>query len=154
MSEPVDEMFSEATEQLPDNNEVERKRSELISWIKQGNKLSKTIKQLEKSLPNVIEKVYDEWMTERNEKASAALCDLVISKFALLLGGLDAIEDPKTLEEQLKSDELLRTDIERMTMSIAPYIPLIGILSGGLTILNVVHTHRNNKISDEDAKKE
>ncbi len=154
MSEPVDEMFSEATEQLPDNNEVERKRSELISWIKQGNKLSKTIKQLEKSLPNVIEKVYDEWMTERNEKASAALCDLVIGKFALLLGGLDAIEDPKTLEEQLKSDELLRTDIERMTMSIAPYIPIIGILSGGLTTLNVVHTHRNNKISDEDAKKE
>ncbi len=56
MSEPVDEIFSEASEQLPDNNEVERKRSELISWIKQGNKLSKSIKQLEKSSPNVIEK--------------------------------------------------------------------------------------------------
>ncbi len=55
MSEPVDEIFSEATEQLPDDNEVVRKRSELISWIKQGNKLSKTIKQLEKSSPNVIE---------------------------------------------------------------------------------------------------
>ena len=60
--------------------------TELISWIKQGNK------QLEKSSPNVIEKVYDEWMTERNKKASAALCDLVISKFTLLLGGLDTIE--------------------------------------------------------------
>jgi ribosomal protein S16 len=82
----VDEIFSEATEQLPDNNEVERKRSELISWIKQGSKLSETIKQLEKSSPNVIEKVYDEC----NEKESAAPCDLIISKFALLLGGLDA----------------------------------------------------------------
>ena len=86
----VDEIFSEATEQLPDNNEVERKRSELISWIKQGSKLSETIKQLEKSSPNVIEKVYDEWMTQRNEKESAAPCDLIISKLALLLGGLDA----------------------------------------------------------------
>ncbi len=79
MSEPVDEIFSEAPEQIPDNSDVERKRSKLISWIKQGNKLSKSIKQLEKSSPNVIEKVYDEWMTERNEKASAALCDLIIS---------------------------------------------------------------------------
>ena len=79
-------MFSESTEQLPDNNEVERKRSELTSWIKQGNKLSKTIKQLEKSSLNVIENVYDERMTEGSEKASAALCDLIISKFALLLG--------------------------------------------------------------------
>ncbi len=146
MSEPIDEIFSEATEQLPDNNdEVERKRSDLISWIKQGNKLSKSIKQLEKSSPNVIEKVYNEWMTERNEKASVALCDLVISKFALLLGRLDAIEDPKTLEEELKSDALLRADIERITMTIAPYIPFIGILSGGLTTLGAVQAHRNNK---------
>ncbi len=41
MSEPVDEIFSEATEQLPDSSKVERERSELISWIKQGNELSK-----------------------------------------------------------------------------------------------------------------
>ncbi len=154
MSEPVDEIFSDATEQLLDNNDVERKRGELICWIKQGNKLSKSIKQLEKSSPNVIEKVYDEWMTERNEKASAALCDLVTSKFALLLGGLDAIEDPKTLEQELKSNELLRADIERITMTIAPYIPFIGILSGGLTTLRAVQAHRKNKRSDEDAKKE
>ncbi len=46
MSEPVDEIFSKDTEQLSDNNdEVERKRSELISWVKQENKLSKSIKQ-------------------------------------------------------------------------------------------------------------
>ena len=70
-------------------------------------------------------------------KASVALCDLVISKFALLLGGLHAIEDPKTLEE-LKTDKLLCVDIKRITMTIAPYIPFIGILSGGLTILGAV----------------
>ena len=79
-----------------------------------------------KTSPNVIENVYDEWMRERNEKASAALCDVVISKFALLLGGVDAIEDPKTLEEELKSDELLRADIERITMTIAPYLLLFN----------------------------
>ena len=152
MSEPVDEIFSEATEQLPDNDEVERKRAELISWIKQGNKLGETIKQLEKSSPNVIGKVYDEWMTERNEKASAALCNLVISKFALLLGGLDAIEDPKTLEKELKSNELLRA--ERITMTIAPYIPFIGILSGGLTTLGAVRAHSNNKRSESEEVKE
>ena len=84
-------------------------------------------------------------MTERNEKASAALCDLVISKFALLLGGLDEIEDPKTLEEKLKSDALLRADIERITMSIAPYILLIGILSGGLTTLGAVRATETTK---------
>ena len=54
-------------------------------------------------------------------------------------------EDPKTVEEEIKSDELLRADIERITMFIAPYIPLIGIQSGGLTTLNAVHTHRNKE---------
>ena len=63
-------------------------------------------------------------MTECNEKARAALCNLVISKFALVLGGLDAIEDPKTLEQELKSDELLRANIKIITMTIAPYSPL------------------------------
>jgi hypothetical protein len=67
---------------------------------------------------------------------------------------LSSWEDPKTLEEELKSDELLCAVIERITMSIAPYIPLIGILSGGLTTLSAVHTHRNNKRSDEDKKEE
>ena len=38
MSEPVDEIFCEATEQPPVSDEVERKRAELISWVKQGNK--------------------------------------------------------------------------------------------------------------------
>ncbi len=152
MSEPVDDIFSEATERLPDNNEVERKRSELVSWIKQGNKLSKTIKQLEKSSLNVIKKLYNEWMTERNEKASSALCDLVINKFTFFLGGLDTIGDRKTLEEGLKSNELPRADFERITMTIALYIPLIGILSGGMTTLGVVRAHRNNTKPDEDAK--
>ena len=73
------------------------------------------------------------------------MCDVVISKFALLLGGVDAIEDPKTLEEELKSDELLRADIERIIMTIAPYIPFIRILSGGLTTLGAVRAHSNNK---------
>ncbi len=50
MPEPVDEIFSEATEQLLVSDEVERKRAEVISWVKQGNKLSKTIKQLDKIL--------------------------------------------------------------------------------------------------------
>jgi hypothetical protein len=68
--------------------------------------------------------------------------------------GFDAIEDQKTLKEDLKSDELLCAVIERISMSIAPYIPLIGILSGGLTTLNAVHTHRNNKRSDEYKREE
>ena len=93
-------------------------------------------------------------MKERNEKVSTALCDLVISKFTLLFGGLDAIEDPKILEEELKSDELLGADIERITITIAPYIPLIGILSGGLTTLGAVRAHRNNKKPDKDARME
>ncbi len=91
-------------------------------------------------------------MKERNKKVSAALCDL--RKFALLLGGLDVIVDPKTLEEELKSNKLPRTDIERILMTIAPYIPLIGILSGGLTTLGAVHVHRNNKKPEEDIKEE
>ncbi len=126
-----------------------------------ANKLDQTRKKTQQNhqtprriLTGRYRKFYDEWVTERNDKASAALCDLVISKFGLLLGGLDAIENLKTLGEKLKSDELLRADIERITMSIAPYIPFIGILSDGLTILNAVHTHSNNKRSDEDAAKE
>ena len=45
------------------------------------------------------------------QKANEFLTDLIISRFSKSLGGLDAIESPEELSNELKKDELLERDV-------------------------------------------
>jgi hypothetical protein len=90
-------------------SETEAKRAELIGYVEDGNRLSKTVKKLDKASARVIDKVYKEYMTLCGEhQAGVVLCDVVISKFAHLLGGLDAIESPEELEKSHCYELMLR----------------------------------------------
>ena len=60
------------------------------------------------------------------QKANEFLTNLLISKFASTLGGLDAIEQPEELSDELKKDELLKRDVYSVVESISPYIPFLG----------------------------
>ena len=61
---------------------------------------------------NVVDKIYDEYEDRRLEKANQFLTNLFISRFADLLGavgGLNAIESSKTLNDDLQKDRLLKS---------------------------------------------
>lgn len=69
---------------------------------------------------NVVDKIYDEYEDRRLEKANQFLTNLFISRFADLLGavgGLNAIESSKTLNDDLQKDRLLKSDVGSIVRS-------------------------------------
>ena len=85
---------------------------------------------------------------KQNQNANEFLTDLVISTFSVLLGGLDATEDPREMEE-LSKDNLLKRDVDSIISTITPYLPYIDLLSGGVTVGKHVSKHMLNKLTEE-----
>ena len=81
------------------------------------------------------------------QKANEFITDQLISTFADILGGLDAIEKPEVLSEELRKDDLLKSDVIKIVEMISPYIPCLGFLSGGITIGKHIYEHKKNKIN-------
>ena len=50
------------------------------------------------------------------------------------MGGLNVIEDPKQMEDELSRDKLLRKVVQGIKSSITPYLPYSGLLSVGVTV--------------------
>jgi hypothetical protein len=73
------------------------------------------------------------------------LSTLIISKFASVLGSLNAVESSEKLSEELLSDKLLKDDVAYLTRTISPSIPFIGLISGGCTTAKHVVRHKWSK---------
>ena len=61
------------------------------------------------------------------------------------MGGFDAIESPDVLSKELQKDELLKRDVYSLVEKITPFIPFLGILSGGITTAKHVYDHKSKK---------
>ena len=116
-----------------DKKDVMKKREELIRLSEDGE-IRQSVQNLKKASDKIILKIYSEYEIKQSEKANAFLTDLLISKFADLLGGLEAIESSEELEKELVKDKLLKRDVKNVVEKLSPYIPYLGILSGGITV--------------------
>ena len=110
-----------------------KKHEELIRLSEDGE-ISQSVQNLKKASDKVILKIHAEYEVKQAEKANVFLTDLLISKFADLLGGVDAIESSDELEKKLVNDKLLKRDVKSVVEKLCPYLPYLGILSGGVTV--------------------
>ena len=131
VQEEVKEAVKEELPKTPPDNS-DNKRDQLLKLAEDGD-IDKSIVYIKKASKKMIDKLYLEYERKRIQKANEFLTDLLISKFASTLGGLDAIEKPESLTNELKKDKLLKRDVYSLVESISPYIPFIGIVSGGIT---------------------
>ena len=122
--------------------DVDTLREELLKLAEDGE-LNHKPAAVKKAGEKVLRKWRAEVGKQRAKKANEFLTDLVISKFAGLLGGLHAIEDSETLEKDLQRDALLKRDVMRVVETISPYIPVMGLLSGGVTVASHVYSKNN-----------
>ena len=77
---------------------------------------------------------------------------MLISRFSDLLGGLDAIESSEELGKELRADKLLRRDVKSIVERFTPFLPFLGIISGGVTVGKHVIKHKGVGSETEDTK--
>lgn len=123
--------IKELTEEYKDD--TNKRRSELIRLSEDGE-IDQSVKYIKKVSAKIVGELYREYEKRRMQKANEFLTDLDISMFSGLIGGLAAAENPKEMEEDLTKDKQLKRDVENIISSITPYLPHIGLLSGGVTI--------------------
>ena len=133
--------------------EVMKKREELIRLSEDGE-ISQSVQNLKKASDNVILKIHAEYEVKQAEKTNAFLTDLLISKFVDLLGGLDPIESSDELGKELVNDKLLKRDVKSVVEKLSPYLPYLGILSGGVTVGKHVIKKQSKSKSERSEKDE
>lgn len=80
---------------------VDKQRAELVSLSEDGG-IDQSVKYLKKASAKVLNKIYAEYKGKGLERANQFLKDLAISKFANLLGGLDAIGSSTDLDKSCR----------------------------------------------------
>ncbi|CAB3991626.1 multidrug resistance-associated 5 isoform X1 [Paramuricea clavata] len=71
---------------------------------------------------------------QKLENTNNQLADIIITKFSELMEELDAVKDAERMKKELEENSLLRKDLKNLVSYVTPYIPLIGILNGGITV--------------------
>ena len=128
----------------PTNDEVkvDQKRMKMIQLSEIGE-TSQSVKYIKKASDKVICKLYAEYLYREQDKTNAVLADTLIVKFADLLEMLNTVPSAKDLAMELKEDKLLQGNVKSAITFIAPFIPFIGLVTGGATVGK--HVMRKNK---------
>ena len=134
-------------------SQTEQKRDKLIELSKDGT-VKKSTSFIRKANKGIVEKLYNDYEEQRMSFAGDFLSTLIISKFASVLGSLNAVESSEKLSEELLNDKLLKDDVAYLTRTISPNIPFIGLISGGCTTAKHVVSHKWKKEEEitEEAK--
>ena len=122
--------------QNPDKKEkekVDQKRMKMIQLAEAGE-VSQSVGYIKKASDLVICKLYANYVYREQEKTNAVLAETLIVKFADLMEMLDQVSSAKDLATELKEDKLLQGNVKAAINLIAPFVPFIGIVTGGATV--------------------
>ena len=50
------------------------------------------------------------------------------------MNNLELVKDNESLEKDLAKNELFKQDVEKIIGYLTPYIPMVGLISGGITV--------------------
>ena len=122
-----------------ENTEIEDSRAELIRLSNAGE-IKQSESYLKKASGKVIMKVRREYITAQREKANVVLAEALIETFSDLMEAISMVDSGNELREELNQDKLFKSDVKSVVAKLSPYIPYLGIVSGGVT--TVKHVYR------------
>ena len=129
----IPDMESEVKTQDSPEVKVDQKRMKMIQLSEIGE-VSQSVKYIKKASDKVICKLYAEYIYKEQDKTNAVLAETLIVKFADLLEILNTVPSAKDLAVELKEDKLLQGNVKTVINFIAPFIPFIGLVTGGATV--------------------
>jgi hypothetical protein len=122
-----------------ENTEIEDGRAELIRLSNAGE-IKQSESYLKKASGKVIMKIRREYIVAQREKANVVLAEALIEKFSDLMEAISMVDSGNELREELNQDKLFKSDVKSVVAKLSPYIPYLGIVSGGVT--TVKHVYR------------
>ena len=141
------------TEQTEQTEQVGQKRMKMIQLAEIGE-ISQGVKYIKKASDKVICKLYTEYLYREQDKTNAVLADTIIVKFSDLLEMLNTVPSAKDLAVELKEDKLLQGNVKTAYTFIAPFIPFIGLITGGATVGKHVMKNKNKNEAKQTDKAE
>ena len=116
-----------------EKEKVDQKRMKMIQ-LSEAGEVSQSVNYIEKASDVVICKLYANYVYREQEKTNTVLADTLIVKFADLLEMLETVPSAKDLADELKEDKLLHGNVKTAITFITPFIPFIGLVTGGATV--------------------
>ena len=108
-------------------------RDELIQLSVEG-KIKYKKKFLKEADEETIEKICAEYDAQQFDEANGQLADIFVTKFSEQLEQLELVKSKCELEKDLSKNELVKKDIKKIVGYITPFVPFIGIISGGIIV--------------------
>ena len=108
-------------------------RDELIQLATE-KKIKYRKKFLKEADDETIEKICAEYKAQQLDEVNEHLVDVLVEKFSNLLEQLELILSKAKLEDDLSKNEPFKKDVKKMVGYVTPYVPFVGLISGGITI--------------------
>ena len=127
---------------------MEEYKEELLRLVAE-KKIKHTAKYIENATEETLKKIYDEYQRQELDEVNDKVTGVLITKISELMMKLDLVKDNVSLEDDLGKNELFKRDVKRIIGYLTPYVPLVGLVSGGIT----VGAHVADKKLNPDKKK-
>ena len=135
----------EIPEETPGEKPIDGLREKLISLAEKG-KINYSPKYIQKANRDALEKIKIKYDRKITKKSSKMVSNLLISKLSDILEKTTLIESSDVLKQKLDENELFKEEFtELINDELMPYIPKIGLVSGGVTVVEEIIKKRMEK---------
>ena len=119
----------------------------ILIQLAEAGEIPQSVKCIEKANNKVVKKIYAKHQMKEQDKNNAVLTDVLITKFSELMGMLNTVPSGELLAAELREDKLLQRDIKKVVEFISPFIPFIGVITGGATLgKHVMQQQRDSEV--------
>ena len=129
---------------MEEDQEVVNYREEILRLVAEG-KIQHTTKYVEKASDETLEKIYKGYLAKQLDETNEQITNTLIKQLSDLMTSFELIEDGEELEGDLGNNELFKRDIKNMLCYVTPYIPLVGLVCGGICLGKHILEKRANQ---------
>ena len=108
-------------------------REEILRLIAEG-KIKHTTKYVEKASDETLEKIYKGYIAKQLDETNEQITSTLISQLSERLTSLELVKDGEDLKGELEGNEIFKRDVKNILCYVTPYIPLIGLVCGGICL--------------------
>ena len=112
---------------------MEEYKEELLRLVVE-KKIKHTAKYIENATEETLKKIYEDYQSKELDEVNEKVTDVLITKLSELMANLDLVKDNVSLEDDIGKNELFKRDVKRIIGYLTPYVLLVGLVSGGITV--------------------